>query len=122
MDIPVLRNDSCVSERKAAAAGDVRSALGCSGVAWTEAEAFPKPDTSDGSRKQLALLGQPRWLPALSQSLLLNGAKTLKSIIQLLDALGEKVLTKSCVSNQGHGSCLVDDGCWWEQGEERAGR
>ena len=49
MDILVLRNGSCVSEHKAAAAGDVLSALGCGGVAWTKAEDFPKPDISDGS-------------------------------------------------------------------------
>lgn len=49
MDILVLRNGSCVSEHKAAAAGDVLSALGCGGVAWTKAEDFPKADNSDGS-------------------------------------------------------------------------
>lgn len=43
--MPVLGNDSCVSEYKAAAAGDMHSVLYWGGVAWTEAEAFPKPDT-----------------------------------------------------------------------------
>lgn len=45
VDMPVLGNDSCVSEYKAAAAGDMHSVLYWGGVAWTEAEAFPKPDT-----------------------------------------------------------------------------
>lgn len=51
-----------------------------------------------------ALLRQPRWLPVLSWSLLLNVAKTLKSITQLLDALREKVLTKSQECKQEHGA------------------
>lgn len=100
MDTPVLRNDSCVREHKAPMAGDVCSVLGCGGAAWTKAE----PSQSQTALMGHALLRQPRWLPVLSRGLLLNVPKTLKSITQLLDALRQKVLTKSQERNQEHGA------------------